>query len=260
MSAGEEKLVGALVGGLKVIRYLNRMAAPVGVNQAARDLGLAPSTAYNLLRTLVHERLAVFDPETKTYSPGPGLAELTGGAMAPRDYLALARPHLRVLARDHDINMLLWHRSEDHVVLVDVAPSPAAVRVQMDVGQRLPLYIAALGRCYAAYAGLAEQDLRDHFDDMRWQNPPAFADYHDDVEAAKRLGYAIDKDHFSRGVTSTAALIFDEANQPVMAISAVGFSAALEGGRLIEIAEDVRDRAEGLSHTLGATRALREVA
>lgn len=259
MSEREEKLVGALVGGLKVIRYLNRMTVPVGVNQAARDLGLAPSTAYNLLRTLVHERLATFNPETKTYTPGPGLAELSGGAMAPRDYLELVRPHLRVLARDHDLNMLLWHHSDDdHVVLVDVSPSPTAVRVQMDVGQRLPLFIAAFGRCYASYAGLSETELRHHFDDMRWQDAPAFDDYKEDVNAVGKLGYAIDKDHFSRGATTVASLIFDDANQPVMAISGVGFSAALEGDRLIDIAEDLRDRAEGLSHALGATRVLRK--
>jgi DNA-binding IclR family transcriptional regulator len=256
MTQREQKLVGALVGGLKMIRYLNQSTSPIGVNQAARDLGLAPSTAYNLLRTLVHERAAVFNPESKSYAPGPGLAELAGPAMAPADYLELVRTHMRVLARDHDINMLLWHRNEDHAVLVDVAQSPTAVRVQMDVGQRLPLYIAAFGRCLAAHEDLAKEELRAHFDVMRWQDPPDFEDYYQDVRAAAKLGYALDKDHFSRGATTVASLIFDDSNNPVMAISAVGFTAALEGERLTRIAEDIRDHARALSHTMGASRSL----
>lgn len=257
MSEREEKLVGALVGGLKMIRYLNRMTSPIGVNQAARDLELAPSTAYNLLRTLVHERVAIFDPEAKTYAPGPGLAELASRQMAQADYLELVRTNMRVLAKQHDVNMLLWHRNDDHAVLIDVAQSPTAVRVQMDIGQRLPLYIAAFGRCLAAYAGMAKDELRTHFDAMRWQNAPNFDDYHRDVEMAAKLGYAVDRDNFSRGATTVAALLFDDSNQPVMAISGVDFSAALDGARLTRIAEDIRDRAERLSHTMGATRALR---
>jgi DNA-binding IclR family transcriptional regulator len=257
MSQREEKLVGALVGGLKVIRYLNRMAEPIGVNQAARDLELAPSTAYNLLRTLVHERVAVFNPESKTYTAGPGLAELAGHNMAQADYLEMVRTHMRVLAKDHGINMLLWHRNEDHAVLIDVAQSPTSVRVQMDVGQRLPLYIAAFGRCLAADAGMAKDELRVHFEAMRWHNAPDFEAYYRDVKAAAELGYAVDRDNFSRGATTVAALIFDETDNPVMAISGVDFSVALEDERLQRIAEAIRDRAEGLSFSMGATRALR---
>ncbi|MDH3279748.1 MAG: helix-turn-helix domain-containing protein, partial [Gammaproteobacteria bacterium] len=51
--AGSEKTVGALVSGLKVIRYLVQARSPVGVSQVARDIQISPSTCFNLLRTLV---------------------------------------------------------------------------------------------------------------------------------------------------------------------------------------------------------------
>ena len=37
----------------------------MGVAQVAQDLALNASTCFNLLRTLVHERLVVFDPASK---------------------------------------------------------------------------------------------------------------------------------------------------------------------------------------------------
>ena len=70
-TAPPDKPVGALISGLAVVRYLSTAAAPVGVSRIARDLGLNSSTCFNLLKTLVHERLATFDEATKTYRVPP---------------------------------------------------------------------------------------------------------------------------------------------------------------------------------------------
>ena len=72
----QTKLVGALVGGISVLRYLSASNSPLGVTQVARDLKINPSTCFNLLRTLVHEGLVVFNPDTKTYQIGLGLVEI----------------------------------------------------------------------------------------------------------------------------------------------------------------------------------------
>ena len=63
-----EKLVGALSSGLKILRYLASSSTPIGVTRIAKDLELNASTCFNLLKTLVHERLVTFDESTKTYS------------------------------------------------------------------------------------------------------------------------------------------------------------------------------------------------
>ncbi|RZN09908.1 IclR family transcriptional regulator, partial [Bordetella pertussis] len=76
-----EKLVGALVGGLRVLRYLSAAPAGVGVTRVARDLQLNSSTCYNFLKTLVYEGLVTFDESTKTYSIALGLVELAKGVL-----------------------------------------------------------------------------------------------------------------------------------------------------------------------------------
>ena len=62
--AASPKLVGALVGGLRILRHLTDQPAPLGVTRIARDLQLNASTCFNLLRTLVHEGLVNFDETT----------------------------------------------------------------------------------------------------------------------------------------------------------------------------------------------------
>jgi DNA-binding IclR family transcriptional regulator len=88
-----DKPVGALVSGLSVLRYLAGTSVPVGVTRIARDLDLHSSTCFNLLKTLVHERLVNFDDSNKTYTIGLGVVELAKGALEQ----SIAGPHDRPL-------------------------------------------------------------------------------------------------------------------------------------------------------------------
>ena len=254
MNRPPDKLVGALMAGLKILRYLNQLRGPVGVSQVARELSLNPSTAYNLLRTLVHERLVVFDPAGKTYAPGPGLVDLIGGGLERSAEFRLIRPHLRRLADDHAVTALLWHRGEDdRMVLIDLAETAEAVRVHMAIGQRLPPYGGSLGRCLAAHEGLSKAALKRRFGKLRWQSAPGFEDYYRQVRQARQDGYAVDSGNFTLGVTTVSALVLGSAGQAVMAISGVGFSAALTGDALHGLAVDIRERAAEASRALGGS-------
>jgi len=246
-----EKLVGALVSGLQIVRYLSSGRPSAGVSQIARDLQLNPSTCFHLLKTLVHERLVLFDPATKTYSLGLGLVELAKGALRQNAYARMLRPALEAVALAHGVTATLWQRiEEDRVVLVDYVEAASAIRINMNIGQRLPATIAALGRCIAAHSNMPKAHLRKLFSNLRWQDPPSFGTYLAEVEAARRNGYAIDPGNYVKGVTTVSAPVLDETGRPIMAISAVGFSAQFDKARLQRLAADVRDRA------LEASRAL----
>jgi len=129
-----EKLVGALSSGLAVLRYLAGSGTPVGMARVARDFALNSSTCFNILKTLVHE--------------GAGDLRRRHQDLCDRHRLGgTGEPHLQALAANHRVTATLWQRSrEERVVLVDLAQNKATVRVHMSIGQRLPLYIAALGR------------------------------------------------------------------------------------------------------------------
>ena len=234
------KLVGALIAGLRVLHYLVRAEAPTGVSQVARDLKISPSTCFNLLRTLVHERLVVFDPVKKNYSIGFGLLELTKGLIDRDQFIKFLRPRLERIASAHRVTGTLWRRlGSDRVVLVDRADTASAVRVHMTVGQRLPMLVGALGRCFAAYSGVQRESLRRQFDQLRWEVPPDFEEFWSDVQETRERGYAIDRDHFVRGITTIAAPILDDSGAPVMAISAIGFTGQFNEPSLKALAEDL---------------------
>ena len=251
-----EKLVGALVSGLSVLRYLASTATPVGVSRVARDLDLNASTCFNLLKTLVHERLVVFDELNKTYTVGLGLVEIAKGALEHTSSVRMLRPHLEQLAARHRITATLWNRIPgDRVLLVDRADNESAVRVHMSIGQRLPMYIGALGRCMAAHSGLSDRALRARINELRWDDPPRFDEYLAEVEQARRCGYAVDNGRYVAGVTAASAAIFDGSARPIMAISAVGFSAQLDAAAIRALGEDLRERAAEISRVLSGAAA-----
>jgi DNA-binding IclR family transcriptional regulator len=243
-----EKLVGALSSGLNVLRYLTRVATPVGVSRIARDLDLNSSTCFNLLKTLAHERLVIFDDSTKTYAIGLGLVELAKGTLEQASYVRMLRPQLEDIAARHRVTATLWHRtSRERVVLVDRADNDSAMRVHMSIGQRLPMYLAALGRCMAAQSGLTDAELRARFNELRWEDGPSFATYLAEVNDARKRGYAVDTANYVKGVTTVSAAVIDGNQRPIMAISAVGFSAQLTKPMIRTVGEDLRDRAASVS-------------
>ena len=71
-----EKTVGALVAGLKVLRYMSKVEEPVGVSRVARDLSISPSTCFSLLRTLVSEELLNFNIDCRLLGAWSGVRAL----------------------------------------------------------------------------------------------------------------------------------------------------------------------------------------
>jgi DNA-binding IclR family transcriptional regulator len=217
----------------------------------ARDLELNSSTCFNILKTLVHEGLVTFDDSTKTYAIGIGLVELAKGALEQSSFVRLLRPHLEALAASHRITATLWQRSrEERVVLVDLADNPSAMRVHMSIGQRLPMYIAALGRCMAAYSDLTEKQLRERISSLRWENAPSFEEYFAEVQQVRERGYAVDSGNYVRGVTTVSAPVVDGSGHAIMAMSAVGFTAQLDKVAIRQLGADLHERAGAVSRAL----------
>src|SRR3546814_15389901 len=98
----------------------------------------------------------------------------------------------------------------------------------MTIGQRFAALSGAVGRCVAAQRGLGRDELRKMFAGLRWQNPPKFEDYLQQVAEARQNGYSIDRGNFSADVTTVAAVITDQSGQPVMAIPKIGRASCRE--------------------------------
>lgn len=246
------KQVNALSRGIAILRYLDVQGEPVGVVQIARDLKINASTCFNLLRTLVHERLAIFDPATKKYSPGLGVLALAHAALKQDGPIRLLHPQIEQIAKTHNVTAMLWQlTSPDRAMVVDLAEASTPLRVQFTVGQRLPSLIGALGRCFAGHLNLSKAEVKVMFKELRWQNPPTFEQYWAEVEEARRAGFAVDIGRYNRNFTTVAAPILTSSGEATMAISAITFSGDLDRPRMLRLAADLKRVTGEASNALG---------
>lgn len=246
--------VNALARGIAILRYLGSEAEPVGVVQIARDLKINTSTCFNLLRTLAHERLAVFDPATKKYSLGLGVLELAHGALKKGGHIRLLHPRLESIADEHKVTVMLWQLvSPSRAMVVDLAEAPTALRVHFTIGQRLPSLIGALGRCFAAHLGLPKAQIKAMFKELRWQDPPTFEQYWADVEETRHNGFAVDIGRYNRNFTTVAAPVLASDGRADMAVSAITFSRDIDRSRLARLAADLKGVTREASRALGSS-------
>ena len=64
---------------IAILRFLASQPKSYGVNAIAREVGVSPSSCFNIVKTLALEGLLEFDERDKSYSPGVGL-----GMLAPK--------------------------------------------------------------------------------------------------------------------------------------------------------------------------------
>src|SRR5690606_7051991 len=123
------------------------------------------------------------------------------------------------------------------------------------VGQRLPMYIAALGRCMAAYSDLSTPELRTKLSELRWQDGPSFETFLREVEEVRHKGYAVDPGNYVKGGITASSPILDSHHRPLMAISAVGFATQFSERSLQALCEDLRERCQEATAAISGGKA-----
>lgn len=217
-------IVKPVVNAIRILRFLTTSGSPERAADIARELALNPSTCFNTLRTLVAEEMLDFDPLSKTYTTGLGLAKLVEHLVTQGQRLEVVRPLMQEFAAAHHVTVTLWRRmGNERIVLVSSETSPGDLRIDMAIGQRLPMLMGASGRLFAAHLELDEARLRAAFDKIRWPRPLTFEEYRQQVADARTRGWAVDDGYFSPGILAVAAPVADRSGAIAYAVSAVTF-------------------------------------
>ena len=196
----------AVVHAVRILRYLSRRKA-AGVTIIAHDTGISASSCFNILRTLVGQGLLKFNPRTKTYSLGVGMAEIASGLFGGSSLKAI-RPSLDRIAGEYGVLLAIWHITiEEHLVLIDRIFPDMPARLELPLMQRLPAFAGAVGRSVAAVQKVSDDVLRQRFRQVRWQSPPAFEHFRASVQQARVDGFAVDEGNLIRGVNSVAVTL-----------------------------------------------------
>jgi DNA-binding IclR family transcriptional regulator len=241
----------AITRAAAILRLLAKTDRPMGLQEIARELGLVPSTSLYVLRALVEEEFVAFDAATKRYTLAAGVLSLARQWLRRDPFHNLAQPELDRLSATFDVTALGVQISGlDHIVAVAVSQAGGNFRLSTQVGSRFPALISATGRCIAAFGHYSQDRLKARFEKLRWDNPPSFSEWLEQVEEVRRLGYAVDNGQYIAGVTVLTAPIRRGGDRPTHALVAFGLSGNLQRSGIDALAKALRQSAATIAGAL----------
>jgi DNA-binding IclR family transcriptional regulator len=200
--------ISSVDNALRLLR-LFRERRPVRVSEAAARLGVAPSTAHRLLSTLERHGFARRDPATRTYLPGPALAEL-GLATAGLELLRATRGELERLAAETGESTHLVVLEGTSALFLDSVETSKALRIGSRAGAVMAAHCTSAGK--AMLAQLSADELSALYpapgQRLEQMTPSSIATVEElerELDTIRRRGYATNRDESELGVSAVAA-------------------------------------------------------
>ena len=247
------KPVGSVESAARILLHLSSASSPQRLTQISRELGLNTSTCLNILRTLSEFDFVDANPSTKTYAIGFGINDVANKSFTRGAVLDQIKTLMSRFALRHRVTVTIWERSDDfHMTLSLQAESRAAMRIFFEIGQRLPIYVGAMGRIMAAHSGLSSKALRAEFRKLRWQQPMDFDTFLADVKKASQNGWAVDRGNFLNGTMTISSPIVDQSGHVSRVCSSTSLMGVHDASQVRQIAKELIELSEGIAKLLAS--------
>lgn len=241
-----------------IINTISTSDTSLGITEISRRLGLAKSTVFSILHTLVKNNiLEESKKQSRTYQLGSDLCRLGFRYLAKQDLLDVARDRLTELRDDTGLTVFMAIRNGLDMVYVLKLESGSEIQLSAKSGTISPVLSSGLGK--AAMAAISDehirtlvvQDMFSHSNDPAIHDLPSLLDY---VHVARERGYVADRgaDKAIR-IQSVAVPILNADYSMAAAISAVSLQETTTRDRYVEIAHMTIQAAIDISKTLGFT-------
>jgi IclR family transcriptional regulator, KDG regulon repressor len=216
--------LSSLANAARLMKAFSDSEYEIGISNLARRLALGKSTVHRLASTLVEAEFLEKNPETGAYRLGLALFELGMLVRRKMSIVNEARPYLRALMEATGESVHLTVLDHASVLYVNNIASPQAIRMQSNLGARVPAHCCSEGKALLAYApaetvddviaaGLGARTPKTIVKPQRLR---------DELAVVRGRGYALDDEELEIGLRAAAAPIRDHRGQVVAAVSIAG--------------------------------------
>lgn len=199
-------------------------------------MGIATSTSSYILNRLERAGFLEREAETGRYQIGLKVVAIAHAPLRDMGLRRTAEPVLRRLAGQTDASSFIGVLERGNVMIVDKVEKADLAIIDMNIGVRYPVHSTALGKTLLAY--LPENRVRMIFNRIPFvKSSPRTIDSKakllEDLKIVRKQGYAISDGELFLGIRAVAAPIFGASGEPRAAVSATGFSVAVDDRRII---------------------------
>lgn len=212
------------------------------------------STAHDLIATLQSESYLNYSDDTRRYRLGLRIIAIGANYLQSSELLRAARAETTRLSHELGEHVHLAIREAAQAIYIALEQSSYPMRLQSEVGQRVPAHATATGK--VLLASLPESELlallaNRHLQKLTPHTITAYGDLRIDLEEVRRLGVAFDCEEYAPGLYCVAAPILDAVGDTVAALGVSVSSARLDGKRLHQLVVRLKQSAEAVSGSRG---------
>lgn len=237
---------------LDILMMFDETELVVSATAVAGRLGVARSTAYRYLQSLVSSR---FLEEAPGGGFRLGLRVMEIARLARRSYglPEIALPAMTALSERTGETVLLTRRVGDLVVCVETAePGQRRVRISYERGSALPINAGASAHVLLAWSSPEEVRALLRAAPLKRFTPSTLVDVDALMERLERIrtaGYAISRAELDPDIIGIGAPVRDDAGQVVAAVSLAALASRVTGeaeagivGHVLAAAQEISDR------------------
>ncbi len=210
--------VKSVVRAIRMLGLLVRRPQGMGLTEIAEALGLDRTTVHRLLRTLVRERVAAQDPDSRRYRFSPSawlqLAPHLGGGRALSDE---AQQIVSSLARGTGATCILSVVDETERAMTPLvhALSPRPFRFGPTPVPSAPAHTVAAGKCYLADLPEDELDewLKGGLSRLTDRTITSVGKLREELACVRKQGYALSRGELALEVCGVAVPVRDDTGR-----------------------------------------------
>jgi IclR family KDG regulon transcriptional repressor len=221
---GPKTRLSSVANAMRVVKAFSDDEYEIGISNLARRLALPKSTVHRLASTLIDAEFLEKNPETGAYRLGLALFDLGMLVRRKMNFVTEARPYLRALMERTGESVHLTILDHASVLYVNNIASPQAIRMQSNLGARVPAHCCSEGKALLAFrpaavvdsviaAGLAARTPKTIVAPQRLR---------DELALVRGRGYALDDEELEIGLRAAAAPIRDHRGDVIAAVSIAG--------------------------------------
>jgi IclR family transcriptional regulator, acetate operon repressor len=245
--------INSVVKAARILQTFSREDPWLSLGEISHRLGLAKSTAHNLLNTLAACRL-IEKGDDGMYALGAGVIALTQAVRVNVEVRDLAAPLLRKLAEAAKESVYLAVLDETHALYIYAIESSDRLRARSAVGDRAMLHCTSIGKAMLSALSPTRLETIVHQVGLPAYTPNTITDLEalrQDLAVTAARGYALDCAEHEPNYYCIGAPIFDRRGQPIAACSISGVDPEILHARLDDLAQQVKQTAQEISRYMG---------
>jgi DNA-binding IclR family transcriptional regulator len=217
--------VPILGSAMRILEVFYEADTDLTLHEISEKAKVGKTSAFRILFTLDGVGYVEKDPASGKYRLGLGIIEAARKALAGRDLVQVARPHLKKLRDEFDETTNLAALRDDKIVYLEIFESRHSFRMTDTVGSRVPWHSTALGKSIAAF--LDQEKLKA----VLKQSPKkrftphtitGVREYGKVLAKVREQGYSLDNEESELGATCVASPIFSSESVVIGALSVSG--------------------------------------